>query len=390
MLDELFHFLELFEWSKMTIAEKSGIVRNLGLLLSAIIGVFFLAWRAISNDRIARAALKQAQIATGQLQIANNNLELQTKQVEAANKQVLILSKNADLSTRSFQETVENNSFSHFYAALTGLAEAENELHRLIAMIIVGEAAKTNERFLSPALNAFSNYARTVSPSSDLGIEQYNILPQVDSDDTETILEALKRFPLAFWLEVKPSLGHLNAYDFMQSLDDTKDKITEEQENIIKLLWHFIQNLHPASISHFWYEKICKAEIRALINVLGDLKHTYPGWPIPLSNIKLDGCDFSVRNFSHAQFTSSSLRGAKCFRTDFSNIIAVGCDFQSAWLTEANFSNANVIHCDFNGCALEGAIFTGADVSGCRFTNCLDFDESRLRDAKNVHEAIIQ
>jgi hypothetical protein len=387
-MDEFAKFLELFDWSKTSIAEKSDIVRNLGLLFSAVVGVIFLVWRAVSNDRMARAALKQAQTATGQLEIATQHLEMQIKQADATNKQIQILSENAQLSARAFNATVENNLVGHFHTAMTALAEAESELHRIIALILIGQAAERDIKCLSPALAAIENYARTVSPSLPFDIKQFETL-EFESLDIKAKLKALKLLPLAFWLDLKPALRHANVYNILQSLDENTDLSIEQQENLIESLCSFLENSHPVFKNRFWYEQVCKREIQTMINVLGHLKQVYPSWPIVLSRTNLDGCNFTKQNFSHAQLIGSSVRGSECYGTDFSNIIAVSCDFNSAWLTEANLTNADISHCDFFGSALEGPIFVNTDVSGCRFVNCLGFDESQLKDAKNAHEAVV-
>lgn len=381
MLDILLQFLELFEWSKMSIAEKSDILRNLGFIFSAIIGVFFLAWRAITNDRIARAALKQTIIATGQLAVANKNVELQTKQVDATNEQIQLLSK-------SYQATTENNIFSHFLTVLTGFAEANNDINRIVSITLVGEVAKTNVKFLYPTLHALCNYAKAASPPSELNAKLFKILPHVEDNDIKGKIDALKRLPQTFWFKMKPGLGHLNLFEVIQSLDNIDEDVTENQRTIVNHLWKGINNLHPSSFSPFSFEKVCKAEIQVIIDVLGSLKITYPNAFIPLSEVKLDGCDLSARNFSHSVLNDSSLRGSQCYQTDFSNIIASGCDFQSAFLDEANFTNANLTLCDFNGCRLFETNFNGANVRGGRFTNCLGFDKSQLQNAENVQEAI--
>ena len=376
----------------MSIAEKGDMVRNLGLLFSAVVGVFFLAWRAISNDRIARAALRQAQVAASQLQLANKAMDLQTRQVEATNQQVLILSKNADLSNRALQETLSNNLYGHFRAAMTTLAEAESSLHRVAGIILVAEAARADHDFLSPALLAFEQCARDISPASSFDIQEYEVIPSLNGDNKHAIVKALKRLPFSFWLKVKPALlDHLNLHGFLQSLDACEGTVlTEKQEQVVTFLWSRITSLHPAAIHSFWYEHMCKPELQTVINVLGNLKKTYPEWSMPLSRIRLDGYDFAVRNFSDTNLSLSSLRGANCFMTDFSGVIAVACDFRSAWLQKANFTGANLSYCDFAGCALEGAIFVDADISGARFVNCLGFDEVQLSKAKNADEAILR
>ena len=376
----------------MTISEQIEIIKAIGVLFTAIIGVIFLIWRAISNDRIAKAALKQADVAYNQLKISNKNLELQLKQVDSTAKQIELLSKNTDISISSFEESIKKNQFDAFSNAMNNLSKAENDLQRISSITVIGEIALRNSDFLISTLSTFEHYARTISPSKPLDIEMHKWLfkdkkySTKNKDDIQQIVKFMKAFPLSFWLDIKYTLKNLNPYPIIQEIDD--NNITEKNVEYIDLLWNFINNLHPFIIHRFVYQQTCKNELQTMIDMIERIKHKHPDYYIPLIKIKLDGYNFMTHNLSHSYLIKSTMRGCDFYNTNFTNANALDGDFTAAFLSNANFTNADLSGCDFSHSNLDGTIFDNANIENCLFKNCLNIEKAHLQKAINKDSAI--
>jgi len=376
----------------MTISEKIEIIKAIGALFTAIIGVIFLIWRAISNDRIAKAALKQADVAYNQLKISNKSIELQLKQVDSTAKQIELLSKNTEISISSFEESIKKNQFDAFSNAMDNLSKADNDLQRISSITVIGEIALRNPDFLISTLSTFEHYARTISPSRPIDTTMHKWLYKEkeysikNEDDIKQIIIFLKAFPLSFWIDIKYSLKNLNPYGILQEIDE--NNITEKNKEIIKPLWDFIIKIHPFRINRFLYHHTRKNELQTMIDMILRIKIKYPEHYIPLSQINLDGYNFITHNLSYSYLMQSTMRGCDCYQTNFENANILDGDFSAAFLTESNFTNADLSGCDFSNSCLEGAIFDNANIDNCLFKNCLNIEKAHIGNAINKDNAI--
>lgn len=385
-MENLSSFLEFFGWLHMTGIEKTEFLRNFSIAFTAAIGLVFLMWRAISQDTLARAAIGQSKVAIGQLGVANKNVELQSKQLEATASQIEILTRQAELAAKTAEETLENNLLAQFNDSMSVLSNAKSDMERVIAIAMVTEVSTRDERFLLPALNAFQHYARTISPALSLDMKLHSVFPGLKGKDIEQELNFLRSYPLAFWIDLKPSMSHVNPYEFLQNLDS--DNLSDGDINFIEGLWSMIGKMHASRFERFWYGKECKPEIQAILDAIERLKRSSRDWPVPMMGVKLDGGEMSAGNFSHMAVSSSTLRGSFCYDTDFSHLTAIGTDFSSSMLTKCDFTGANLTFCDFHGCDLSEAKFENAVIRGSRFTNCLGITDSMFEDSVSRELAI--
>jgi len=95
-----------------------------------------------------------------------------------------------------------------------------------------------------------------------------------------------------------------------------------------------------------------------------------------LSHAHIELCDLRQANFTASRLVDTWLHSCELDKADFSNAIAVGCQFLSSYALAALFRGADLTNACFMYAKLAGADFSAANLSQA------DFDEAEFQDAK--------
>lgn len=198
-MDPLSLFESLTGWSTLQPSDKADVFRSLVLAFVALSGLVFLVWRAISTDRLARAATRQAEVAAGNLSVSMEQLKHQARQLKDGSYQLEILAKNSELTAAALTESTKNNLLEHFYLGLDSLAKAEQPLNRVVAVTVVADIARHEAKLSYGALTALEHAARQWSPATPLEAKEITIGPGEERTSSEDKLAFVKHLPVAFW-----------------------------------------------------------------------------------------------------------------------------------------------------------------------------------------------
>lgn len=258
-----------------TIASDGG--RNLGLLLAASIGWYFLARRTHAAEREARNSEQNIKISEQNIKITEQNIQI--------TEQKMISERIA----RSIKQLVSENPFIR----LTAISDLEK---------VAEECEKEREKIR----NILSARIREIAPR-DLKKENQISLSALANKNTQALFEN-------YWVPFV-----------------TRQKQHEDIENLLKALssirrlypdGNFICNLHGTDLSG--------------LSLFG---FRLPNFSF--SNTNLIGVNFNLANLTGAYISLSNLTGANFNLANLTDVCFNWSNFKDTRLSEANISNAD-------------------------------------------------
>ena len=335
-------------------ADKSEVIRNLGIVLVAFIGLPFLIWRSIAAHITAKAALTTSMASLRQSEALLTQTEVANKQADAALNQ----SKNAEKQT----EILLRNQFLEYLIKGFDQLSSENPNKRIGAIYILERLAETSEQDRYPILRALQLYLKS---SSGLPYADFLKLSGIDEE----------------------------------SLNSAKEKIeTPEMED-------FLLHLIPESY-RVWPTP--SPDIQAIAEILGGNirkglvgKNTLFFSGVNLCGLKLFGLDFSECTFRNANLAGikadganfekallspciligASLRNANLKGARLDTAKLIGADLEKANLTKASFYLTDLERANLKSANLSGAVFEHTNLSGANLTDVVGLEQSQLDHA---------
>lgn len=283
--------------------DKSEIIRNLGLVLVAIIGLPFLIWRTFSTHRAAIAALKQSEASLRQSEVAVQQIQVAIKQSEAALNQAQAAVRQAEIAADRQITEILTRAFDQL--------GSEERAVRVGAVYALERIARDSKRDHHPIMEALTSYVRAHAPYSMAGDIEV-------SSETQALI-------------AKPE---------MQAL--LQELIPEYEREQPKL----------------------SPEIQAIVTILGRRNPANEplGKFLDLSRTDLRGANLCGLSLQGASCMKANLQRAQLLGAHLEEAFLAFANLKGARLDDAYLNNAN-----FLGADLEGAHFDRATLVGAKF-----------------------
>ena len=291
---------EIMSWSYWG-ADKSEVIRNLGLIVIATVGSPFLIWRAFSAHNTSLASLEQAKASL--------------KQSETALKQADIAMQQAKDNTRQTDHVIQRQFADHLIRAFDQLG-SENVSVRLGGILTLERLAKDSFDNHHPIMEALAAFVR-----ANIALEGKKVseLPEI----AQQILKS----------EV-----------FQGTIREIQDSAPSYQ-----LGWD------PARID---IQAIFNVLGRR------EQSHEPFGKYLNFRETDLAGIQLSGLNFAGCSFMWANLQGAKLVSTNLTRANLFGADLTGAILLKANLNKAKLSGAVLRGAMLNEAAFRDADLRG--------------------------
>ena len=366
--------LEWFNWAFWT-AEKSAVVRNFSIGIAGIVGLFFLIWRAISADKMARAALKQSELASRQIEIAFQQSKASSKQSDAAVKQAEASSKQSEVALKQADIAQNQQILDIYNRAVSQLGNQSDSVVRTGAVFTLGRIAEDSSRDRKSIVALLSAHLRTHCNLSQLERDR-RLEESLEKTTTDEIYRATMRaFPN--WLRKIDCETTNKASDLIDKIGDEKvSKVIQKIINAFESIPHWQKLLHTQTTP---------PDIQAVISVLGSRNRNYEPNPIDLSQVDLRGASFAAVNFKDTGLSLSDLSGSSIISSNFDECTMVDVNLSGIMLHDSSFIKTNLSYSTFYGSVLKGANFSKADLTGCDFRKAdllgASFDVANLSGA---------
>ena len=392
---------EWLSWSFWT-ADKSAVVRNFSVGIAGVVGLLFLIWRAVSADKMARAALKQSETAGRQIEIAIQQSEIAAKQSEASSKQSDAAVKQAEASSKQSDAAVKQAEIAQnqqildiYYRAVSQLGNQHDSVVRTGAVYTLGRIAEDSSRDRKSIVPLLSAYIRKHCHLSNDEKERRLKEKFNNSAPDEKYSEAMRRIPN--W---RREINYGTVKELSNAINKTGiEKILEEFEIFKKNIINAYDSIPQWQRQIYSYKT--SPDVQAAIKVLGSRNRDYEPNPLDLSQVDLRGASFTAANFKDTGLSLSDLSGSTIIFSKFDHCVMVDVNlsgiilndssfvktnlsyscFFGAFLKGANFSEANLTGCDFRKADMLNALFDGADLSGAQLEDAINLEPSQLENA---------
>jgi hypothetical protein len=310
---EMFELSNIIDWSFWD-ADKSAVARNFLLMATGLVGLIFLIWRAISTDRSARAALKQAITSSDQLKLMHRQLELATKQTNA-------LIQQAEIASKNYEESIASRYSERFSNSVRSLCESKTPLERSAQLLIMEEISEEKYEYVNITTKTISNFLSSKYPSNPIDLKGYKTVQftNISSQSNDLIqnAQALCNLPDVIWHEMflvhsakfsSPIDIKLNIQSKLDSNAVEADLDDETKFLILQLVASWLTT-PPYIRNRFFYKHEFTVDKDCSMRVLERIKNKYDWAACGCTDTNLNGIYLAGANLSSFFFSNSTFRG---------------------------------------------------------------------------------
>jgi hypothetical protein len=364
---------DLASWDFWT-HERSEIVRNLALSLTAVIGVALLFWRSWAADRAARAAQRQAAIGLEQIGLVAKQIEIARRQSEAAVSQSEASSKQSETAVRQAELTSDRLIAEVLSKSIEQLGDPENTILRTGAVHVLGRLAEDSPRDHFLIVEILSSHVRERAKRKD---RKYAFSDRLLKLPRESLQD------LSTWLWPEHLAWHVDP-DERRQFQELRDELHELRERVPEAVFAVLMAMVEWEQSTPEWKKTrpraISEDVQAAITVLGRRSRSLEPdvWPLSFDFTDLRGASMTTLDCRHFGFSHSLLRMASFFRANMSHCNAIGTDFSGAFADEAIFDDSIFRFCSFRGATLKDATLKNVRFQGVNLLGTIGLTQEQV------------
>ena len=323
------------------------IIRNLGLAVTAIVGLGFACWRNINATRQTKTDRER-------------------------------LDHDKQIARHERKKDEQRFITDQFYRAIEQIG-SDSETMRIGALYTLWRLAEEvdDQNIKYSVLDTVCAFIRSYCNNQKVRTaipEDIHVALSLLGNHTERIKFKNDYFKLNLQNVFLPGVVLAGAY--LRNADFTNANLEEANLESANLRGSKLVNANLTGASLVGADLFAANLTEAILNK-ADFSHA------ELTYAALRGAKLQRATFTEANLTEARLQNVKADNAIFYDSTLTGVDFQSAILLDAIMDNANLEHAEFYGAHLEGSSFREANLKNVKF-NGASLSKANFESAKNL------